>query len=214
MDTQRFDQVTRCASRLLPDRRGEPRTRSRLLPRTPAQRRAISVGLLSGLAAGLVGGVAGRVVMRVIAVAGGDIPEFTVLGTAFVLFTAAAYGSLAGHLFVAVRPYLPGSGVGKTLAFGVALTLLFGLLFLVADQEGELHLAPRLAFLLFSLLAFGVGVLVAGLAGYLKRSLPAPPHGDALYRSLTVLAVVVGLLTLPGLLWRVGLVAGRLAAVV
>ena len=183
-------------------------------PPNTSQWRLVSVGLLSGLAAGLAGGVAARIAMRLIAVADTETPRFTMLGTLLVLITAASYGGLAGLAFVAVRSHLPGVGKGKAAAFGVVLVVLFIPLFLVADQEGEFHLAPRLAVLLFSPLAFGVGILIAGLAGYLERSLPAPPRREALYRSLTILAVGIGLLTLLGLAWRVGLMVGRLTAIV
>lgn len=118
-----------------------------------------------------------------------------------------------GLLFGALRPSLPGTGLGQGLAFGAVLVLLFAVLFLLADQEGELHVAPLPAAVLFSLLALSGGVVVAAVAARLERSLPAPHRWRTLYRSLTVVAVLACLWSLPALLWRVMLAVQRLVAV-
>jgi hypothetical protein len=77
------------------------------------------------------------------------------------------------------------------------------MLVLLADQEGELHVAPLPAVLLFSLLAGGSGPLVAAVAERLERFLPAPERWVRRYRGLAFLAALVCLVVLPALVWRV-----------
>ena len=88
--------------------------------------RWLVIGVLSGLVAGiLVGGIGSRIAMRIVAYAAGTDPVFTA-ATMNMLIFGAFLGTPVGVLFVAVRRWLPGSGLRKGLAFG-ALLVLFGL---------------------------------------------------------------------------------------
>jgi hypothetical protein len=81
-------------------------------------------GTLAGAAAGLAWGAGARVAMRIVAVAEGRPTEFSIGGTIFILLTGLVFGLLLGLLFATVRRWLPGSGIGKGIAFGSILALL------------------------------------------------------------------------------------------
>ncbi|MGE0543605.1 MAG: hypothetical protein AB7R89_25865 [Dehalococcoidia bacterium] len=81
-------------------------------------------GAFAGAGAGLVWGVGARLAMRIVAISEGSPTEFSIGGTAFILLTGMVFGLLLGLLFAAVRGWLPGSGIGKGVAFGSILALL------------------------------------------------------------------------------------------
>jgi hypothetical protein len=79
--------------------------------------------------------------MRIVAIAEGSPTEFSIGGTIFILLTGLVFGLLLGLLFAAVRRWLPGSGIGKGVAFGSILALLM-LLPIVALGAGDLDRGP------------------------------------------------------------------------
>jgi hypothetical protein len=98
-------------------------------------------GTLAGAVAGLVWGAGARLAMRIVALAEGNPTEFSVGGTIFILLTGAVFGLLLGLLFASVRRWLPGSGIGKGIAFGSILALLL-LLPLAALGASDLERGP------------------------------------------------------------------------
>ncbi|MGI8424727.1 MAG: hypothetical protein ACR2NO_11575 [Chloroflexota bacterium] len=134
--------------------------------------RATTVGLLSGALAGLLVGVGARIAMRLIALAGSQPPVLNIGGTLTVLVTGIAYGIAGGVIYGAVRERLPGTGASKGLAFGLLVLLLFGPVYFLADQVGELHVAPLVDIATFSLLFVLGGVIIGVAAESLERRLP------------------------------------------
>lgn len=99
-------------------------------------------GVFSGLVAGIVVGIGARVAMRIVALTAGIRPEFTIGGTLLILVSTAAFGMMLGLIFVAVRRWLPGSGLWKGLAFGLFLVLFIGVPYIldgISDPDGELR---------------------------------------------------------------------------
>ena len=131
---------------------------------------------MSGLIAGvLVLGISGRIAMRVIALAGGEEPRFTIVGTLAVL---AAFGLLSAPLglaFVAWSRYLPRAGVWGGAGFGVVLCILVaGLTIVRRGGAGDLanHLISGSALLGGLLVLHGVGLSIA--TEWVEQWFPAP----------------------------------------
>ena len=135
--------------------------------------RLVSVGVLSGLMVGFAAALGARLVMRIIALAIGRAPQFNLIPTLGLLHVGFYFGILMGLLFVAIRKYLPGSGLTKGLAFGVLLLLLFVLLFFL-PPPGELLDTPLLGSILFSVLCLMTGIAETIAVAWLERFLPAP----------------------------------------
>ncbi len=153
-----------------------PRTRFRRLLPTVSLIRSVGVGTLAGLIAGvLVLGISGRIAMRVVALAGGEEPSFTVVGTLAVL---AAFGLLSAPLglaFVAWSRYLPRAGVWGGAGFGVVLFILVaGLTIVRRGGVGDLanRLVSRIALVGGLLVLHGVGLSIA--TAWVEQWLPAP----------------------------------------
>lgn len=77
--------------------------------------------VLAGVAAGVIWGAGARIAMRLVALAERNTTEFSLDGTLLILVTGAIFGVPLGLLFALVRRWLPGSGIGKGLAFGLIL---------------------------------------------------------------------------------------------
>jgi hypothetical protein len=92
--------------------------------RSNAPLKEASWAMLAGVVAGLVWGVGARLAMRIVAIAEGDATEFSIGGTILILLTGAILGLPLGLIFAIVRRWLPGSGIGKGLSFGLILALL------------------------------------------------------------------------------------------
>ncbi len=131
----------------------------------PRLLRSSGIGIMSGLIAGvLVLGLSGRIAMRVVALANGEEPRFTVLGTLAVL---AAFGVLSAPLglaFVAWFRFLPRAGVWSGAGFGIVLFILVaGLIIVRRGGVGDLanHLVSGSALLGGLLVLHGVGLSIA-----------------------------------------------------
>ena len=101
--------------------------------------------IFAGLIAGLAVGVGARIAMRIVALAAGIEPEFTIVGTLFILILAAILGAPLGPVFLAVRKWLPGNERVKSLAFGALVLVFPGIFFLVdgaTDPTSELQEGP------------------------------------------------------------------------
>ena len=83
-------------------------------------------GLVAGLVAGVICGVGARIAMRIAALAAGNETGFTLGGTVGVVFIPVVIGAPLGIIYVAVRRWLPGSGLRRGLVFGILFLLLGG----------------------------------------------------------------------------------------
>jgi hypothetical protein len=170
----------------------------------------IGIGLLAGLVAGfVVGGVGSRVAMRVVALVAGHehygevteadeiVGDITADGTAFLVLFGTFLGVLGGLLYVTVRPWVPGSGVRKGLAFGGLLLVLFGSQIIDGGNSDFRRFVPSyMSVGLFASLFFLYGVIVSAIVERLDRGGGSPPRGRVLavggYTALA-LAGLVGL---------------------
>lgn len=141
-----------------------------------ARLRLMGIGSLSGLIAGLlIFGLGSRIVMRMVALAAGTPPVLTAGTLSFFPF-GSIVGIPFGLVFVVVRRWLPGLGLGKGLAFG-ALMLLFpgGPFFLegLTNADSEFQEGPLLlGMTLFGALFIANGLAVGGMAEWFERHLP------------------------------------------
>ena len=155
----------------------------------------VATGLLAGFVAGLVaGGIGSRVALRILAALNpssgemttenGNISgQVTIEGTFGLIGFAAIFpGLLGGLLYVLLRHWIPGSGVRKGLAFGLALFLIGGALLFNRDNDdfgsfGPKALGVALFALLFPLHTMVVSLVAERLNGYVpplfSRSVPA-----------------------------------------
>jgi len=154
----------------------------------------VGLGLLAGLAAGFVaGGVGSRAAMRAIALLAGRehsgeitdadavVGQITGGGTAFLLFFGTSLGAPGGLLYVAVRRWVPGSGLRKGLAFGGLLLLLFGSLVIEGDNPDFRQFVPSyVSVALFASLFFLYGLIASVIVERLDRGGGSPPRGRIL----------------------------------
>jgi len=143
-------------------------------------------GVLAGAFAGVIaGGIGSRLAMRILAVVNDDkaglvtengniAGEITAGGTiGLVIFGGVFPGLMGGLIYVAVRRWLPGSGLWKGLAFGVLLFLLFGAVVINSDNVDFALFGPAaLSVALFALLFPLYGLLVSPLVERLNRYIP------------------------------------------
>ncbi len=154
--------------------------------------RAAGIGASAGLVAGLLWGIGLRLAMRIMALLGGQSPEFSFEGTLLILLVGTFIGIPTGLLFVAIRKYLPGSGRWKGLLFGLLVVLVLGYPFYVGPLQDEAVPGYEiLAFIMFEGLLVSFGMAVAAVAGRLEESIPT------VARNRFGTAVSVGTLAVP-----------------
>ena len=142
------------------------------------------------LVAGVVGGIGGRIVMRflflqneatagLITENGNQVGVITLGGTASLVFFAALFlGVPAGLVYVVMRRWLPGESLAHGLLYGALLLVLFGGGAIDADNiDFRLFGPPGLGILLFSVLPFVFGVVLADLVDRWDPYVPAVFQG-------------------------------------
>jgi hypothetical protein len=157
--------------------------------------RLIGVGVLAGATAGLVMGIGARINMRIIALAAGLTPGFSA-ATFFILLLGLLLGIVPGILYVAVKKYLPGSGLWKGVTFGLLWSLLIGLpIFLIpVSAESDLSIGPPLlGRSLFTALPIVYGVVLGLVEERLMRSVPAPNASRKSVYLYVLMAILVAL---------------------
>jgi hypothetical protein len=150
----------------------------------------VSIAMLAGVGAGVsVIGAGGRLAMRLLAVTAGEaaqgrtteadeiVGRITVEGTiGFVVFTGILGGVAGAAVYLAVRRFLPAGRAGG-VAYGLALLAVFGATLDPLRQENpdfDIVGPGWLSVLVFTALAVGFGLAVAGIAGRLSAWLPLP----------------------------------------
>jgi hypothetical protein len=189
------------------------RSRGTLWWLTAGLLRGVGIGLLSGIAAGFVaGGIGSRLAMKVVALVAGPSAQGRITengntigvfsrDTVFLLLFGALLGGVAGVLYMALRPWLPGAARWRGLAFGGVLLATFGTVIIEGDNfDFSRFGVPVLNVALFAALFLLFGVLVAPLADRADQLLPALPPRVAVGPSTIVAYVVLAGSGLLGLL--------------
>ncbi len=135
--------------------------------------RGVGVGILAGAGAGLFCGLCGRMVMRIVALVSGLGATWSTLGSLSLLMTTTLYSIPLGLLYVAVRRWVPGSGLRRGALFGTVMLLLLGYFTIIQELHlviAELGLAASLlgATLVSSLFVVNGMVLETAVA-WLRR---------------------------------------------
>jgi hypothetical protein len=166
----------------------------------------VGIGFLAGLVAGILAvGFGARIAMRIVALVAGMRPNFSFEGTLIVLIFGATFGVIFGIVFVAVRRYLPLSGLRKGLMFGVILLLLIIVPPFLLVSGGELALVPPLAGLaVFGPIPIAYGILLAAaVQRFEQRSLETSPSWIGLpWLSLFGLALMLAVIGMTSLMGR------------
>ena len=184
--------------------------------------RDIARGGIAGVLTGaFVGGLGGRVVMRAAALEvpgaagrftenGNLIGDITLAGSLGLVAFGLAVGLFIGVFWVAVAPWIPGTGVRRALAT-MPLALAVGAVGLVEGRNPDFRILghdPLVVGLLLGLVA-AIGFVVALLDEALDRRLPrVAGSGRATVVTYAVLAGLGALFTLPVLAG--GLLTGEL----
>jgi hypothetical protein len=143
----------------------------------------IGVALLAGLAAGLVaGGVGSRLAMRIVALlappedqgaltdAEARVGEISLDGTLFLLLAGATLGLFGGLLYLAVRRWMPGGTLGKGLAFGTLLLIVFGSAIIEGGNPDFRQFVPSpVSVGLFASLFIAFGLIAAAIVERMDR---------------------------------------------
>ena len=154
--------------------------------------RDIARGGIVGIFVGIfVAGLGGRLVMRLATILHEDtvgrltemdavIGAITLDGTlALLVFGGLGIGLMAAVLWVIVRPWLPGHGLGRALVTGL-LAMALGSPLLIQRTNPDfiiLGYDPAVVALLLALV-FAVGFSMAIADGWLDRRMPHPVLGD------------------------------------
>jgi len=194
-----------------------PSWRRRWLDTVLSADRLLAIGVMAGFGAGFAGGIGARVAMRVSGLLtdprnrglltenGNKVGEITFAGTFFLAMFAGIIGVLGGLLYVTIRSRLPYNGWRRGLIYGGLLLATFG--FVVMDKNNpDYHLfgPPGVNVGTFSLLYVLFGLVVAPLADWLDRSLPAWPPVRPLGRRALAGYILLAPLGLIGLVVVVG----------
>ena len=144
---------------------------------------ALRAGVIGGAVAGAVlGGVGGRIAMRIVALTnepangvrtefGATVGQITVSGTVTLTTLTMLAGVIGGLLYIAIRRWLPASGVVRGLVFGVLMV--FGPGFIAIGETDLQIFRPALPiFAMFAALELLYGVGVALIADRLHPSRP------------------------------------------
>ena len=168
--------------------------------RTGALRAGVVAGAISGAA---FGGIGGRIVMRIIALIdqstdgvqtdSGTVGEITAGGTFGLIQFSVGAGIVGGVLYLAVRRWLPWSGVTRGVAFGLFSAFVPGIVVFNKDNPDLQIFEPVLPILaMFVVLVLLYGTAVALLADRLHAAPPVRPgpRVDAALRATWWLAAV------------------------
>lgn len=161
--------------------------------RTGALRASVVAGAISGA---VIGGIGGRIVMRLIALIdqstdgvqtdSGTVGEITAGGTFGLMQFGVAAGIVGGVLYLAVRRWLPWSGVARCVAFGLFIVFVPGILVFNKDNPDLQVFEPVLPILaMFITLIVLYGTAVALLVDRLHGAPPVRrrPRVDAALRA-------------------------------
>ena len=131
-------------------------------PRGSRRLRLVSLGILSGLLVGILMSIAARIAMRIVALVVDQGIGFSIGGTLGIILVVSGSSTLLGLIFVAVRKYLPGTGLLKGLAFSGIVFLCIGIPFLLGllGTPDEVSVGPPL----LGRSLFGALFLIYGLA--------------------------------------------------
>jgi hypothetical protein len=143
----------------------------------------IGIALLAGLVAGLVaGGIGSRLAMRIVALlappedqgaltdADARVGEISLEGTLFLLLAGATLGLFGGLLYLAVRRWMPGGTLGKGLAFGALLLILFGHVIIEGRNPDFRQFVPSpVSVGLFASLFIAFGLIAASIVERMDR---------------------------------------------
>jgi hypothetical protein len=146
----------------------------RYVPRILRWLGVVGIGSVVG---GVVLGLWGRAAMRVVAIVDPTVsPSFTVGGTVGIVMLAVILSLPAAVLFLGLRAVLGRGARRQAVAFGIALLVVPGLLFLIAFDE--LH---QLGVLWLNVAMFGAmfvawGASVAAGVTWADRRLPGRPR--------------------------------------
>jgi hypothetical protein len=148
----------------------------------------IAISLFGGLMAGIIaGGIGSRLAMRVVAAlapardqgtltdADAVVGAFRLEGTLFLLFTGGTFGLFGGLLYLALRRWMPGRAIGRGLAFGALLLLVFGSLIIEGGNPDFRRFVPSpVSVGLFASLFILYGLIIAATVERLDRHGGAP----------------------------------------
>ena len=123
--------------------------------------------------------------------AGATVGKITLGGTFWLFFLGANVGISGGLLYVAVKRWVPGSGLWKGLTFGLLLLLISGSAIIEGDNpDFFLFGPPFLNISTFASLFILFGLLVVPLTERLDRSFPAPSFKIVNLGSYVVLMIL------------------------
>lgn len=128
----------------------------------------LAIGALAGVVAGVAAGVAARVAMRLFIVGIGGSPDFTLAGTAAILFFGVVFGTGAGAFYAMIRRWLPGPWPIRGLLFGALLIATLELPTLIVEPA-EAGPNPPLGMALFAGVALAFGIVAAAIAPVVER---------------------------------------------
>ncbi len=155
--------------------------------------RKLGIGLIAGMAGGLVAGLAARLSMRGVALAVGLPPTYSGEGTFVIALIGAILGTPLGLVYLAVRNFLPGTGIWKGLTFGLLLFVTLMAPPLLFYREGEfLLVSPFIGISLFAPVAFIYGGVAALTVQRLEKNLSRTPTPAPQPRPTLVWSAILG----------------------
>lgn len=170
--------------------------------------REIARGGITGILVGIfVAGIGGRLVMRLATILHEDtvgrftemdavIGAITLEGTmALLIFGGLGMGLMAGMVWVIVRPWLPGEGLGRALVTGL-LAVTIGSPSLIQRTNPDfiiLDYDPVVVAMLVGLV-FAVGFSMALTDGWLDRHLPRAGRGAGVATTVYFVITLLGLI--------------------
>lgn len=144
-------------------------------------------GMVGGLVAGAVAGLGSRLAMYVIRVmnpshngetthANAEVGQFTLDGALSLVIEGMFYGVPGAVVYLAVRRWMPGTGLVKGLSFGVYLLLVGAPIVLDGNYEYFRYVSTWVSVSLFALLYPLYGLVIAPLTEWLGQGAKGPPR--------------------------------------